>query len=112
MDLNNIREHLDNIDREITRLIVERMDTIAEVAASKKSTGKAIRDHAREREIINRVTGQAGDTYAPYVKDLYKLILELSRSYQSKLLGGASPLAAQLTEACEASARFGNFLPA
>ena len=56
MELNNIREHIDSLDREITRLFVERMDTVAQVAASKKSTGKAIRDHARERSIINRVT--------------------------------------------------------
>ena len=102
MDLNNIREHLDSIDHEITRLLVERMDTVAEVAASKKATGKAIRDHARERAIINRVTEQAGDTYAPYVKDLYKLIFELSRNYQSKILSNTSPLADQLTAACEA----------
>ena len=42
IDLNNIREHLDHIDNEITRLLVERMDTVAEVAASKKATGKAL----------------------------------------------------------------------
>lgn len=104
MDLNSIREHLDSIDHEITRLIVERMDTVGEVAASKKATGKAIRDHARERTILNRVTEQAGEVYAPYVKDLYKLIFELSRNYQSKLLGNASPLAEQLTAACSAYA--------
>lgn len=104
MDLNSIREHLDSIDHEITRLIVERMDTVGEVAASKKATGKAVRDHARERTILNRVTEQAGEVYAPYVKDLYKLIFELSRNYQSKLLGNASPLAEQLTAACSAYA--------
>jgi len=104
MDLTNIRAHLDNIDHEITRLLIERMDAVGEVAASKKSTGKAIRDRAREREIINRVTEQAGETYAPYVKDLYKLIFELSRSYQSKLLANPSPLSERLSEACAAYA--------
>ena len=101
MELNNIREHIDSLDREITRLFVERMDTVAQVAASKKSTGKAIRDHARERSIINRVTEQAGDTYAPYVKDLYKLIFELSCNYQSTLMGNHSALGEQLTAACK-----------
>ena len=101
MELNNIREHIDSLDREITRLFVERMDTVAQVAASKKSTGKAIRDHARERSIINRATEQAGDTYAPYVKDLYKLIFELSCNYQSTLMGNHSALGEQLTAACK-----------
>lgn len=100
MGLNNIREHIDSIDQEITRLFVERMNTVGEVAASKRATGKAIRDHAREREIINRVTQQAGDAYAPYVEDLYKLIFELSRNYQSKLMGRDSALGQQLRDAC------------
>lgn len=100
MELNPIREHIDALDREITRLFVERMDTVAKVAATKQSTGKAIRDHARERNILNRVTEQAGDRYAPYVKDLYKLIFELSCNYQSSLMGRSSDLGRQLSEAC------------
>lgn len=101
MDLGNIREHIDAIDSELTRLFIERMDTVGQVAEAKKSTGKAIRDHARERSVLNQVTAQAGETYAPYVKDLYKLIFELSCNYQSTLMGNHSALAAQLTEACE-----------
>lgn len=100
MGLNNIREHIDAIDHEITRLIVERMDTVGEVAAAKRATGKSIRDHAREREVLNRVTKQAGDAYAPYVKDLFKLIFELSCNYQSMLLGRDSALGQQLRNAC------------
>lgn len=100
MELNNLREHIDSIDKELTRLLVERMDTVGEVAKSKKSTGKAIRDHARERTILNRVTEQAGDVYAPYVKDIYKLIMEMSRSYQATLLGNSPKIAARLETAC------------
>ena len=101
MQLSNIREKIDAIDEQLVKLFVERMNVVGEVAASKKDTGKAIRDHARERAIINRVTEQAGETYAPYTKDLYKLIMELSRNYQADLLSGPSPLTRQLTEACE-----------
>ena len=101
MQLNNIREKIDAIDEQLVRLFVERMNVVGEVAASKKSTGKAIRDHARERAIINRVTEQSGETYAPYTKDLYKLIMELSRNYQATLLSGPSELTRQLSEVCE-----------
>jgi len=100
MELNSIREHIDSIDKELTRLLVERMDTVGEVARSKKATGKAIRDRARERNILNHVTEQAGDTYAPYIKDIYKLIMEMSRSYQATLLGNSPELAARLEAAC------------
>lgn len=100
MELTDIRKHLDQIDDEITRLIVERMDTVKQVAASKQDTKKAIRDHARERSIINRVTLQAGEEYAPYVKDLYKLMFELSCNYQAKLMSRVSPMGDKLMAAC------------
>lgn len=100
MELNNIREHIDSIDQELTRLFVERMETVGQVAESKKNSKKAIRDHARERQVINRVTEQAGEEYAPYVKDLYKLMMELSCNYQSKLMQKDSPLGQTLRDAC------------
>lgn len=109
MELSNIRERLDGIDKELTDLFVQRMQTVSEVAAAKKSSGKAIRDHARERNVLNRVTERAGEEYAPYVKDLYKLIFELSCNYQSTLMGYVSPLTRQLEEACMAPA--GDRLP-
>ncbi len=101
MELNHIREQIDSIDEQITSLFIERMNTVTDVAAAKRTTGKAIHDRARERSIINRVTEQAGDQFAPYVKDLYKLIFELSSSYQSSLMGYTSALSEELTEACK-----------
>ncbi len=100
MELSNIRERLDGIDCQLTDLFVQRMQTVADVAAAKRDSGKAIRDHARERNVLNRVTERAGEDYAPYVKDLYKLIFELSCNYQSTLMGYTSPLTRQLEEAC------------
>ena len=100
MELNDIRARIDGIDADLTKLFVERMQTVADVAAAKQSTGKAVRDRARERSVINRVTAQAGDAYAPYVKDLYRLIFELSCNYQSALMGEKSALGAQIEAAC------------
>lgn len=100
MELNQIRQKIDALDDQITRLFVERMQTVGEVAAAKQATGKAIRDRARERSVVNRVTAQAGDEYAPYVKDLYKLIFELSCGYQSSLAGYRSSLGERLNGAC------------
>ena len=100
MELNDIRARIDGIDADLTKLFVERMQTVADVAAAKQSTGKAVRDRARERSVINRVTAQAGDAYAPYVRDLYRLIFELSCNYQSALMGEKSALGAQIEAAC------------
>ena len=100
MELNSVRERIDAIDNELTRLFTERMQTVAEVARVKKATGKVVRDPARERAVVNRVTAQAGDAFAPYVKNLYGLIFELSRNYESMLMGERSPLGDRIEQAC------------
>ena len=100
MELSSVRERIDAIDNELTRLFTERMQTVAEVARVKKATGKAVRDPARERAVVNRVTAQAGDAFAPYVKSLYGLIFELSRNYETMLMGERSPLGDRIEQAC------------
>ena len=100
MELNPIREHIDQIDGELTRLFVERMRTVAEVAAAKQAAGKPVRDRARERSVVNRTTALAGDAYAPYVRDLYRLIFELSCNYEFALMGEQSALSERISAAC------------
>jgi len=92
MELNDIRQSIDAIDDELVRLFTRRMECSREIALAKQQTGKPIRDHARERAILNRMTAAAGDECAPYVKALYSQIFDLSRSYQSSLWDRKSPL--------------------
>lgn len=101
MDLQHIRENIDAIDTELTSLLVKRLDTVSQVAKAKKESGKAIRDHAREREIINRVTAQSGDAYAPYIKNFFKTMFDLSCNYQSQQMGYTSPLREELLQQIE-----------
>ena len=100
MALNEIRSRIDSIDTQIADLLKQRMDIVGEVAESKRETGKSINDHAREREVINRVTKIAGDEYAPYVKDIYRLMMELSRTYQSTKLMVPSETRDRLARYC------------
>ena len=99
MELNEIRAEIDRIDEQLTRLFTERMQAVSRVAEAKQQTGKPILDHARERGILNRVTEQAGDELAPYVRALYKQIFDLSRSYQSHQFHYDSPLADRIARA-------------
>lgn len=101
MELKDIRQNIDAIDSELVKLFARRMDMSAAVAEAKQQIAKPIRDHAREREILNRLTAQAGDTYAPYVRALYSHIFDLSRSYQSALWKQQSPLADKIRCALE-----------
>lgn len=101
MELNEIRKNIDGIDDELVRLFARRMALCGDVAHAKQQTGKPIRDHAREREILNRLTAQAGDDCAPYVRALYSHIFDLSRSYQSAVWQRQSPLAGKIAEALQ-----------
>ena len=102
MELNEIRTRIDEIDTQLVDLYVRRMQVVAEVAESKRESGKAVRDHGRERAVLNRLTAQSGDALAPYVRDLYHLIFQQSRSYQASLLDQPSPLIQSIQAACAA----------
>ena len=99
MDLQDIRQKIDAIDDELVQLFVRRMDCSREVALAKQQTSKPIRDHARERAIVNRLTAAAGDGLSPYVRALYAQIFDLSRSYQSSLWERRSPLVDEISAA-------------
>ena len=99
MELQDIRQKIDAIDDELVQLFARRMNCSREVALAKQQTAAPIRDHARERAILNRLTAAAGDSYAPYVKALYAQIFDLSRSYQSSLWDRQSPLADKIARA-------------
>ena len=101
MELQDIRRNIDAIDDGLVKLFAQRMECARQVAEAKQQTGKPIRDHAREREIVNRLTAQTGDAYAPYVKALYSHIFDLSRSYQSALWERRSPLEQKIATALE-----------
>ena len=101
MELQDIRRNIDAIDDGLVKLFAQRKECARQVAEAKQQTGKPIRDHAREREIVNRLTAQAGDAYAPYVKALYSHIFDLSRSYQSALWERRSPLEQKIATALE-----------
>ena len=99
MELNEIRQNIDAIDDQLSELFAKRMACSAAVAEAKQQTGRPIRDHAREREIVNRLTARAGSELAPYIDALYSHIFDLSRSYQSALWERKSPLTDKIARA-------------
>ena len=58
MDLLEIRDQLDVIDREIVRLFEERMRLVGEVAEFKIRTGKQVFDKEREKRSEERRVGK------------------------------------------------------
>lgn len=87
MDLNAYRQRIDEIDDGILRLFAERMKTAAGIAAYKREHALPVRDERREQEKLQRIAEKTPEDLRDYALRLYALLFELSRSYQSRLLG-------------------------
>ena len=86
MELSELRNKIDKIDSELVSLFTERMGISAQVAESKRQSGKAVFDPAREREIIRNLTENLDDEMSGYISVLYNSIFEISRARQNKCL--------------------------
>ena len=87
MTLEEIRCQIDNIDAEIRKLIMKRLDCSRNVAMAKQASGNLVIYRAdREAEILERLgQGVPEDRQAEYLA-VVKKIMETSRMYQYGLL--------------------------
>ena len=99
MDLNGYRQRIDEVDSELLRLFIERMEIAAGIAAFKRENDLPVLDQRREREKLMKIAAQTPEELRDYAVSLYSLIFELSRSSQNRLLGVKSELTEQITTA-------------
>jgi chorismate mutase/prephenate dehydrogenase len=59
MNLQEIRERLSELDRQVLALVAERQRLSREVAEAKRTEGKATRDYTREREVLMQARSTA-----------------------------------------------------
>lgn len=87
MDLGQLREKLDEIDRQIVGLYEERMEVCREVAEYKLGTGKPVFDSAREREKLRNVRALTHNEFnGRGIEELFEQIMSMSRKLQYQLL--------------------------
>lgn len=98
MNIEELRNKIDETDRELTRLFEERMKTASLIAEYKMENNLPVFDAERERKVINKVTSLVDDDFAGYTKSLYNTIFDLSRSYQNKKMNAESPLKKKMEE--------------
>ena len=105
MDLMELRQQINEIDREMLDLFLRRMQVSSNVAEYKRQNGLPVLDAARERELLANIAGQAGEDLDEYAIVLYSTILSLSRSYQHKKLSPDSKYGAIIENARETTAK-------
>lgn len=87
MDLLELREQIDAIDRQIVELYEKRMDICANVAQYKIENGKKVFDKTREEEKIRKVKALTHNDFNSHgIEELFEQIMSMSRKLQYQLL--------------------------
>ena len=105
MELNELRSEINQIDDEILRLFLRRMEVAGQVADYKRENNLPIYQPQREREILKKVADQAGPEQGGYARVLFSMLMELSKSAQNKRSGKELELHRQIADAIENTPR-------
>ena len=87
MELNEIRQEIDAINRQMQSLFERRMELCGKVAEYKGAHSMKIFVPEREEAILSAVRKQASPAFAEYDVEFFRCLLALSRTYQGALLG-------------------------
>ena len=101
LDLNKLREEINETDRQIVELFRNRMNIAASVAAYKKEHGLPVLDAARERALLGRISDMAGEEFDGYARTLYHTMLDVSRAYQYTKLNPTSKVYDEIQSSLE-----------
>ncbi|EFD93475.1 chorismate mutase [Megasphaera lornae] len=85
MDLTECRRQIDEIDRELTQLLEQRLHLVAQVACYKKAQHMEIFDPRREAAVLKRIAALANNgELAPYLQNIYRCIMAESKNYEAE----------------------------
>lgn len=99
LDLEDIRKEINEIDADIITLFKRRMHAAGCVAEYKKEHGYPVYDAARERKLLAKICEMSGESLENYALNLYSTMLDVSRSYQHKLISPDSALYSSIENA-------------
>ena len=86
-ELENLREKIDTIDKEMIALFEERMDIVADIATYKIKNNLPVLNQNREDIVVSKVKSTVKNKdYANSAADLIKDIMEISKKFQQKLI--------------------------
>src|SRR5262252_8825817 len=85
MSIENWRSRINELDKELLRLLNERAGIALKVGESKKEAGVSLCDHSREREVIERMcAANEGPLDDRAIIELYRAIIHESRRIQTR----------------------------
>jgi len=103
MQIDDYRAKIDQVDDQIIGLFNQRMQYSREIGQLKSGSQTPVLNAGREREILRRVSASAEEGLSGYAQVLFRMLFDLSRSYQDRLRSNGAALGAKLTAALEQS---------
>ncbi|MEG1972530.1 MAG: chorismate mutase [Oscillospiraceae bacterium] len=83
-ELQQLRQDIDGIDRELLRLFEQRMEITKRVGEIKTSLSKPIYDRKREEEIMQKVSENSSPHLCSYCLAFFRTMMDLSKDYQNE----------------------------
>jgi chorismate mutase len=81
--VQELRERVDEVDRELIRALSERARIVQEIMALKAEAGAPVYDPKREEEILRRVVeSNPGPIYDSSMRDIFEIILHRIRDLE------------------------------
>lgn len=92
MDLNELREQINDIDSRIVELFVKRMELCLDVAKWKAENGQPVFQNDREKDVIRKVREKSPQWLESSSEVLFTTIMDISKSHQYQQLIAATPV--------------------
>lgn len=87
MELENLREAIDQIDAALVELLEKRLDLVEEVAIYKAGHGLPVLDSHREQALLAKIAKQVGkDSHQSTILATFSDIMEHSKCYQEAVI--------------------------
>ena len=81
--IEDLRSRVDEVDRELIRILNERARIVQEIVTIKAEAGKPLFDPRREEEILQKVAEQnKGPIYDTSMREIFELILHRIRDLE------------------------------
>ena len=89
MELPDVREKIETIDKDLLKLIADRTDLASKVLELKKAEGKSITDKEQEQVVLNRATDYATELNLDIgsIKQIYEILIRMNIARQHELRG-------------------------
>ena len=86
MDLDIIRQEIDQIDQELVALLEKRMVCVGQIVKYKEQEGLPVLDQGRERAVLEKVGSLVMDEqYRSTIQAQFQDMMKHSRTYQEEI---------------------------